>query len=57
MRSSYNTRRRLARWSPKTRAAAVQVVRAKGSRHESDFVPLFDAHAPLRTAVLELAGF
>lgn len=43
------------RWSPAEKRAAVAVLRAKGGRHESDFVKLFDAHARLRRGVLRLA--
>jgi hypothetical protein len=43
------------RWSPLSRRALVAVVRAKGGRRESDFVRLFDAHRPLRRAILRLA--
>jgi hypothetical protein len=45
----------LARWTPAQRAALVAVVRAKGGRRESDFVRRFDAHRPLRRALLRLA--
>lgn len=43
------------RWSAPEKRALVQVVRAKGGRRESDFVPLFDQHRRLRQAVLQLA--
>ena len=43
------------RWSPAEKRAAVAVIRAKGGRHESEFVRLFDAHAPLRRAIRRLA--
>ncbi len=43
-------------WNAKDRRALVAVVRAKGSRRESEFVARFDRHARLRRAVLELAG-
>lgn len=43
------------RWRPAERRALVAVVRAKGGRRESDFVRLFDRHAKLRRAILELA--
>lgn len=45
----------LERWSAASRRALVAVVRAKGGARESDFVRLFDAHRPLRRAVLRLA--
>jgi len=45
----------IERWSPAARRGLVSVVRAKGGRRESDFVRLFDAHRPLRRAVLRLA--
>ena len=44
------------RWSPAARKALGRVARAKGGRRESDFVRLFDAHAPLRRALCRLAG-
>ncbi|MCC7387159.1 MAG: hypothetical protein IT431_00170 [Phycisphaerales bacterium] len=44
------------RWSAAQRRALRDVARAKGGRRESDFVRLFDAHAALRRAVLELAA-
>lgn len=43
------------RWSASAKRALVEVIRAKGSRRESDFVHRFDAHAPLRRAVRQLA--
>ncbi len=46
----------VAQWSPAERAGLVKVVRAKGGRRETDFVRLFDAHRPLRRAVLKLVG-
>jgi hypothetical protein len=45
----------LERWSSSEKTALVQVVRAKGGRHESDFVRLFDGHGRLQRAVLQLA--
>jgi hypothetical protein len=42
-------------WSPSEKRDLVHVVRAKGGRRESDYVPLFDAHRCLRGAVLKLA--
>ncbi len=46
----------VADWSREEKRAAVEVVRAKGGRHESDFVPRFDAHRSLRAAVLALGA-
>ena len=43
------------RWKAAERRAAVQVVRAKGGRRESDFVLRFDRHRKLRRAVVRLA--
>lgn len=43
------------RWSTADRRAAVAALRAKGGRHESDFVRLFDAHSRLRRGILRLA--
>jgi len=45
----------LTRWSEAARHALVDVVKAKGGTRESDFVRLFDAHRPLRRAILELS--
>jgi hypothetical protein len=45
----------LAGWPDADRVALARVIRAKGARRESDFVPLFDNHARLRAAVLALA--
>jgi len=42
-------------WSAAERAAAADVIRAKGGRRESDFVWRFDEHARLRAAVTALA--
>jgi len=47
--------RGVERWSRAERREAVEVVRAKGGRRESDFVARFDRHARLRAAVLRLA--
>ncbi len=44
------------RWTPAQKSALAAVVRAKGGRHESDFVRLFDAHRPLRKAIATLAA-
>lgn len=45
----------LQSWSPAARQALVTVIRAKGGRHETDFVRAFDRHAKLRQAVVRLA--
>jgi hypothetical protein len=45
----------LERWSWHERHAVAAVVRAKGGRHESDYVRRFDAHRKLRRALLALA--
>ena len=45
----------VAGWPEAERVALARVIRAKGARRESDFVPLFDNHARLRAAVLALA--
>jgi len=45
----------LSRWSAPARRALVRVIRAKGGLRESDYVRLFDAHRPLRRAILALA--
>ncbi len=42
-------------WGSNDKRALAAVVRAKGSRRESEFVARFDRHARLRAAVLELA--
>ncbi len=47
--------RGVARWSPAEKRACVGVIRAKGSRRETDFVRVFDAHPKLRAAVAALA--
>lgn len=43
------------RWSGAERRALATVVRAKGGQRESEFVRLFDGHAKLRRAILQLA--
>jgi hypothetical protein len=43
----------VARWSRADRAALAEVIRAKGGPRESDYIPLFDSHLPLRAALLE----
>ena len=47
----------VTRWSATDKRALVAVVRAKGGARESDFVALFDRHAPLRRALLRLTGW
>ena len=44
------------RWSRADKQALVRVVRAKGGRRESDFLPLFDRHRRLRRSIVKLAG-
>lgn len=44
------------RWSPADRRALRDIMRAKGGRRESEYVRLFDRHAPLRRGLLKLAG-
>ncbi len=44
----------IRRWSPASRTALVQVIRAKGGPRESDYVRLSSAHAPLRAALTRL---
>jgi len=46
----------LEQWSAAERRAALEVVRAKGGRRESDFVRALDAHTPLRRALLRAAA-
>jgi hypothetical protein len=46
----------IPRWSAAQKRALVEVIRAKGGRRESDFVHRFDAHRPLRQAILRLTG-
>jgi hypothetical protein len=45
----------VADWSEADRSALVGVIRAKGGRHESDYVKKFDAHTNLREAVASLS--
>lgn len=45
----------VSRWSAVQRRALRDVVKAKGGRRESDYVRLFDRHAPLRRSLLRLA--
>jgi len=42
-------------WTPVQKRNAVAVIRAKGGRHEYQFVRLFDAHTLLKRGVLALA--
>ena len=42
----------VTRWSGANKRALADVINAKGSRRESDFVTLFDKHRPLRKALL-----
>ncbi|MCX6544376.1 MAG: hypothetical protein NTV05_08170 [Acidobacteria bacterium] len=44
----------VARWPQTDRAALVKVIRAKGGRRESAFVPLFNSHVRLRAAIVGL---
>lgn len=44
----------VARWTSGERRDLAEVIRAKGDRRESAFVPLFDRHERLREAVLAL---
>jgi len=46
----------LTRWRVAARHALLDVVKAKGGTRESDFVRLFDAHRPLRRAILDLTA-
>lgn len=46
----------VARWSPRERLDLFEVMRAKGSRRESDFVARFDAHARLRRALRDFVA-
>lgn len=46
----------IARWPRAARRELFDVVRAKGGRRESDFVHRFDAHRPLRRALVRLAA-
>ncbi len=45
----------VAKWTKAEKRALAEVVRAKGSRRESEFVRLFDAHPKLGRALLRLA--
>jgi hypothetical protein len=46
----------VARWTPAEKRGLAAVIRAKGGRHESDFVRLFDAHRKLRRSIATLAA-
>jgi hypothetical protein len=46
----------VARWPLPERRTLLDVIRAKGSLRESDFVHRFDAHRRLRRAVVGLVG-
>ena len=46
----------IARWTAAQKRGLAAVIRAKGGRHETDFVRLFDAHRPLRRAIAKLAA-
>ncbi len=45
----------LSRWTRGQKSALREVMRAKGGRSEADYVRLFDRHARLRSALLDLA--
>ncbi len=45
----------LESWTGDERRALVDVIRAKGGRHESDFVRAYDAHRRLRAAIAGIA--
>jgi hypothetical protein len=47
---------KVARWTPAEKRGLAAVIRAKGGRHESDFVRLFDAHRKLRRSIATLAA-
>jgi len=44
------------RWTKPQKTALAKVIRAKGGRRESDFVPLLESHKKLRRALLDLAA-
>lgn len=46
---------RFDRWSTANKRAVIEVINAKGSQRESDFVGLFDRHKLLRSAVIQLS--
>jgi hypothetical protein len=43
------------RWKPGERRALAAIMRAKGGRHESDYLTLFNRHDRLRRALVEMA--
>jgi hypothetical protein len=43
------------RWSDANKRALIEVIRAKGGRHEADFVARFDRHRPLSRAIWKLS--
>lgn len=45
-----------ASWPKRDRRKLAAVILAKGGRHESDFVPLFDTHPKLRDALVALGA-
>jgi hypothetical protein len=45
----------VSRWPREDKRALVEVVRAKGGRHESDYLARFDRHRRLRRAIVKLA--
>ena len=45
----------IERWSKPDKRALIDVINAKGSRRESDFVSLFDRHKLLRSAIIALS--
>jgi len=45
----------VSRWPRQDKRALVEVVRAKGGPHESDYLARFDRHRRLRRAIVELA--
>ena len=46
----------VTRWSGANKRGLVDVINAKGSRRESDFVAQFDKHRPLRKALIKLGA-
>jgi hypothetical protein len=46
----------VAAWTAAEKRGLASVIRAKGGRHETDFVRLFDAHRKLRRAIAKLAA-
>jgi len=43
------------RWSAEERRALVEVIKAKGGKRETEYTHLFDRHAKLRAAMVEMA--